>query len=351
MPAKPREPKLDPQVAAAHARYRALSRTRQLQLLSELLETRAHELMRAYHGVTRIGLGWRRQRDHRGHGIVCWHETPCVLFMVKRKWRRGSNPSHAGRIPSHLLAYASTARGKRVLVAVPTDVDSSAWMNSARAEAGIHAFPSNGSLVNDGVVCTVLRRSDQPDKRYALSCRHVLSFGILASFPCDGVKDDTARIGDVTSIAGANSGPQPLDAQVFLVTDANASLPTHAKFATSEAGVRIPLRHHAPSLDDASSQVSYRGLWKPSLEANVDVESWMFAGELLEIDLPAARTQRGDSGSAVTSLDGRTLVGMHIGSAQSKQVDGFVSICVPAWRLMAAKSFQGMPGSVAWRLA
>jgi hypothetical protein len=345
-----RRRKIDPLVAEALDRYRALSQTRQLQLLSELLETRVHELLRAYDGVVRVGLGWRRRRDRRGHGSICWHDTPCVLFMVKRKWRKGS-AERPGKIPRHLLAYATNARGKRVLVAVPTDVDAAAWMHSARAEAGIRAYPGNSLVINNGEVCTVLKRSDQPGNRYGLSCRHVLSFGLLASFSCEGVSDADSRIGDVTANRGANSGQHPLDAQVFRITDATASLPGHAKFARSEADVRIPLRHHAPSLDDASSRVSYRGLWKAGQDSSVDNKSWMFGGELLEIDLPGTRTAPGESGSAVTSMDNRTLIGMHIGSANSKHVNGFVSICVPAWRLMDAQNFLGMPAGASWRLA
>jgi hypothetical protein len=267
--------------------------------------------------------------------------------MVNRKWRSGTNYGHDGRIPRHLLAYTDTARGKRVLVAIPTDVDSASWMRAARAEASIKAETSTRVIVNDGAVCTVLRLSNQAGDRYGLSCRHVLSFGTRASFPCANVTDEAGRIGTVTSIAGANYGAQPLDAQVFLITDATARLPTHANFARRESDIRNPLRHHAPSLDAAASRVSYRGLWQPAPNADTDVASWMFGGELLEIDLPSVRTRRGDSGSAVTSLDNRTLVGMHIGSAKSKYVDGFVSICLPAWRLMAAESYQGMPEGVA----
>ena len=345
-----RRKKIAPHVAEALARYRALSQARQLQVLSELLETRAHELMLAYDGVIRVGLGWRRRRDRRGHGTVCWHEIPGVLFMVKRKWRKGS-AERPGKIPRHLLAYATNARGKRVLVAVPTDVDSAAWMNTARAEAGIRAYPANSLIINNGEVCTVVQRSDQPGTRYGLSCRHVLSFGVLAAFSCDGVSDADSRIGSVTGNRGANSGPNPLDAQLFRITDAAAALPSHTKFARSEAEVRIPLRHHAPSLDDASSKVSYRGLWKASADSSIDAKSWMFGGELLEIDLPGDRTQPGESGSPVTSMDNRTLIGMHIGSANSKHVNGFVSICVPAWRLMEAKNFSNVPAGVAWRLS
>ena len=329
----------------ASARFAALSHKQQMRILCELIETRSAELELAYPNVVRLGIGRRRQRDSNGLSKIRDQEPACVLFMVKRKWSR--NSKREGRIPTYLLTYTHI-RGKRQLVAAPTDVDAASWLLKARANANIFASIDGAQTSEEGAFCCAIKNSSG-NTVFGMSCRHVLSFGAFADESSDFVEQNEVRIGQIKDIRGPSRGANVMDAQLFLITGGDADIPRFSGTVNDVASIPISLTHGAPSLDDASRSCSFRGLWQRPKRITLTADNWMFAGELVEVDLPGKSTIAGDSGSPIATCgQQRKLVGMHIGIARSAGVDGVASICIPAWRLMDPHNYEGAPANAAW---
>jgi hypothetical protein len=336
----------------AISRFRRLSRERQYAVLREILLTRATELTLAYPNVLRVGLGHKRSRNRAGQSVLRDQTPPCLLFMVGRKWPRRSTRSE-GRIPSHLLSFTPTAHGTMMLVAVPTDVDSAQWLAGARPDLSVKATVTKSGVFNIGSVCCTLRQLSAPSTVYGVSCRHVLSFGPRASIPGDTVDAGGAPLGAIADIKGAVVGPKVMDAQLFNVSPHIPldHFPHYSGIVSSAQSIPTTLRLLAPSLSMSDQRVVSRGIWSAPLKAPSNPDLWMFAGELIELDLPGARTRAGDSGSpAVAGVSHPTLVGMHIGSVSSPHVNGFASLCIPAWRLLDPNRYLGTTATTVWRL-
>jgi len=334
---------VSPSIEPAIARFARLSRVGQMRVLAEILTTRSTELARACDGVIRIGMGQRRRRDTNRRASIDKRAPLCVLFMVAKKWRTRVSCERAGAIPRHLLAYA-TIRGVRRLVAVPTDVDAH-WLERPRAHEAIQARTDGSGAGENGEVCCVVRAST--GARFGISPRHVLSMGDFARVSRDYVVEAGERIGVVVDTRGPSTGEDIMDAQLFRITRPAAALP---RFAGRIDASDIPrnVRHTAPSLAPSARNAECRGLWRSGLDVTLDpATEWMFAGELLEVEL-SAPTSAGDSGSAVTTRESPPrLVGMHIGRSTKMSK---VSICVPAWRLLDSTRYEGPQRNVAWRL-
>jgi len=346
MASKPRSERNEKlSLEAAAARFIALSHKKQMQILCELIETRSAELEMAYPNVVRLGIGRRRRRDSKGRSRIRENEPACVLFMVKKKWPRRS--TRDGAIPPCLLTYTQI-RGRRQLVAVPTDVDAAVWLLKARANANIFASVDGAQAFEKGAFCCALKSSNG-NAVFGVSCRHVLSFGAFAGESCDFVKQGDVRIGRVKDIRGPSSGDDVMDAQLFLLTGDDVDIPRYRGIVSDVSSVPIQLTHGAPSLDEASRSCSFRGLWQRPKGMTLTDDNWMFSGELVEVDLPGKAPIPGDSGSPIATCEqqGR-LVGMHIGIAVSDNVAGAVSICIPAWRLIDPYNYEGAPANAVW---
>jgi hypothetical protein len=330
---------------AAIARYAKLSRRNQMRVLMEILETRSFELAHAYAGVVRLGIGQRRRRTKSGRAEIQRGEPLCVLFMVERKWPRGSRSDRDGAIPRYLTAYAEV-RGQRRLVAVPTDIDPH-WLRKARAHTAIDVGVGGAGSTVAGSVCCVIRSSRSPSRKFGISCRHVLSSGTFAADPSDFVLQDGTRIGAVVATRGASQGPHVMDAQLFRITRANADLPRHKGSVQADVQCPCPIRHNGPSLNGGPRNGEYRAHWQAAASGSPPPDEWMFVGELLEVDLNA-ETQDGDSGSSVVTREAEPrLLGMHIGRSDEH---ANVSVCIPAWRFLDPAEYENVPSGAVWTL-
>ena len=61
-----------------------------MALAEEIVETRGAEFCRAYDNVIDVSFGYKRRRDKKT-GKQRIVRTPCVTFVVKRKWRGDRN--------------------------------------------------------------------------------------------------------------------------------------------------------------------------------------------------------------------------------------------------------------------
>ena len=103
---------------AARVFDEVLTRAEQLAVAEEVVLTRAVELARAYPNTVAISFGPRRRRGASGE-----EAPPCVRFLVGAKWPPSARRvPPKGTIPRRLLAMA-TLGGRRMLCAVPTDVE------------------------------------------------------------------------------------------------------------------------------------------------------------------------------------------------------------------------------------
>jgi len=103
---------------AARVFDQMLTPAEQLAVAEEVVLTRSVELARAYPNTVAISFGPRRRRGASGEGA-----PPCVRFLVGAKWPPSARRvPPKGTIPRRLLAMA-TMGGRRVLCAVPTDVE------------------------------------------------------------------------------------------------------------------------------------------------------------------------------------------------------------------------------------
>jgi hypothetical protein len=95
-----------------------LTPAEQLAIAEEVVLTRAVELARAYPNTVAISFGPRRR-----HGNISPGAPPCVRFLVGAKWPASTRRvPPKGTIPRRLMAMA-TVGDRRVLCAMPTDVE------------------------------------------------------------------------------------------------------------------------------------------------------------------------------------------------------------------------------------
>lgn len=343
---------------AALRRFRALSAKRQDRLIAELLLTRSDELSRAYPGLLAIGHGFRRQRKRRDDciGDIVRSER-CVLFLVGRKWKRSGSPQR--RLPSHLYCH-EVIRGRRSLIAIPTDVS-----EARELQANVRLEAVDVAQVIDQGVLTCLVDCELPDGtavRRALSCRHVLSLSGYQSPEPAGLRisRDGNEIGRSLPIRGS-LGPNLatcFDAQAMSITDpvnANACVWTsawprgyvrHAGEMDASMWLQLPR-------DVGAVRVDYRGVW-PSLRVTYGNGEHSFVadvGPLVEVELVGNQTTNpGDSGSPlVIGYTKPKLAGMHIAGNPDDGNGHALSYCIPAYALLDTRNFAGADGEI-WNL-
>ena len=109
----------DPGLAEATRRWDELPVAARMALAREIAEVRGRELTLAYRNVVAVAAGFRARLNERGEEEL--HPQPCVVFVVKRKWRAGRDEDPAQRLPDRMLTYGPAPRGgeTRVRYAAP----------------------------------------------------------------------------------------------------------------------------------------------------------------------------------------------------------------------------------------
>lgn len=334
-------------------RFRGLSRRRQFTLIEELLLTRSDELLRAYPGLLAVGHGFRRRRTHArdSMGEIVRAER-CVLFLVRKKWKRRG--SQLRRLPAHLYCH-DLIRGRRTLLAIPTDVSESLPLQAnASPEAVDVADRVAHGVLTCLVDCTLV---DGTRERRALSCRHVLSLSGIRSPEPDSVpvRHNGALIGDTLAIRGELSATDPagFDAQAMRVSTPAAAHRcvfaaiwprghvSHAGEFESSMWLQLPR-------DDGAIRVNYRGVW-PVMRVSYGSGAAGFVasvGPLVEVELVGnQKTLPGDSGSPlVIGYAKPRLAGMHIAGNPDDGNGRALSYCIPAYALMDPGNYAGAHG-------
>ena len=339
---------------AASRVYDTLARDEQLTVVREAVTTRAAELCLAYRNVIDVSFGYRRRRAGSG-GPPRIVPTPCVRFLVKRKWQHGQKV--AGQtLPRRLFAYCSVG-GRRTLCAIPTDVEDARVFRGIEAGALLPIEARWQESVAGGVLTCALRRSGVAGT-YALSCRHVLSLtDLFHPHPTWGASVEAiedrgaARLGRTRAVAGALSeAPEPsFDAQLLAVTDVE-------RLRRALGGLRLD--GHARGLGDLPDLrfiVTPRGTVEATqLEFIFDRPLYRLGGvgwvshRELVVSALAEPTRRGDSGSPVVSRrDGGLLLGMHIAGVDNGPGARFAYM-IPAWDLLNPANYDGAANREEW---
>jgi hypothetical protein len=332
-----------------------LDRGAQLQVAEEIVLTRAQELRLAYANVAHVTFGHRRVRDSRTkrHCVV---PTPCVRFLVARKWPKGGKKRVAGRIPGHLLAFCIVG-GERRLCAVPTDVEDARIHRRVRAQGTAVAAIWEESQEFGTIACAV-RRDTFPDRVYGVSCRHVLS--LSAKFFDEttwGARvqvqtDNTPTIGPTRAVAGPLGASNSFDAQLVEATNRQALraalgvlVPT--QYARGVAELPATYVIHTPSGTIGAAFVDF-----PPAPV-YDVGGHPIGHRTLVQSQPDDGTNAGTSGSPVISRDGRTLLGMHVaGKAEIDPQGHFITLSymIPAWELLKPANYANAGNHETWTL-
>lgn len=350
-------------MAKAEARFRRMSQKAQQRVVAEILLTRGPELMRGFPDLLAVGHGRRRRgrRSKDGKGRIVQREW-CVLFLVNQKWRGAEAEQTEHRLPPRLLCF-ETIRGRRQLLAVPTDVDEMSAPMSQAGATGIVSVTSGLPPATGALTCLVQCRSADGRRAWrALSCRHVLGKTNIQAGGVDGaeVRYEGTLIGRTSSIRGDVAPDQPacFDAQAMEVHD----------LATTKSAMwtwKWPRGHvaYAGELDKQlwlylpskpiPVPATYRGVWShygigygpPNLRFV------SLVGPLVEVELKSgARTEFGDSGSPlVIGYSQPQLAGMHIAGSFDPAVKRFISFCIPAYALLDSSLYAGADGET-WSL-
>src|SRR5262249_47487077 len=158
---------------AARVFDKELTPPQRMMIAEEIVVARAAELRLAYPNVIGVSFGFKRvvNREKRQHEIK---QKPCVRFLVRHKWPKGTKArGKKSAIPSRLLAMV-TIGDRRVLCAVPTDVeDRRMYAHVVPHVAQVTAKWSDAT--SSGVLACALTRDRFPEKTFALSCRHLVS--------------------------------------------------------------------------------------------------------------------------------------------------------------------------------
>lgn len=335
---------------------RLLTPAEQMAVVREVVETRTAELVRAYRNVIDVSFGFRRRRSRRsgGYQIV---RTPCVRFLVRRKWAGRTKEGPEGKIPERLFAYCRVG-GERRLCAVPTDVEDARAFAVTRPEAGKIEVTFGEVRVYGAIACGIQRGGYQ--QAFALSCRHVLSLSdVCGREPTWGASVTVSAaaaptfLGKTRAIAGTlQEAPAPsFDAQLLEVTSLDALRLALDGIRLSNYAVGyqdVPHRFSilTPRGDVEASLIDFKYDWATYTLRQIGYISHT----MLIMSAPDTPTQPGDSGSPVVSQaqDGM-LVGMHIAGVDNGEGNRFAYM-IPAWQLFDPENYNGAANSEEWTI-
>lgn len=322
-------------VEAKRVFAKSLSLDEQLQLVEEIVETRAAELCQAFKNVVSLESGFGRRRNPKNDKVTL-SRTPCVTFMVKRKWPEQKEDPQA--IPPFLFAYWMVD-GTRTLCAVPTDIESVSNYLSVEPQKGYIKTRDRQTFKKASGAATAIIKRNGDNSEYVMSCRHVFSisrhlhksnrfgFSVLSG------SRQAAKTSIIKGPLIGKPGRYSHDAQLAEVTNSQ-----HLGNAISD----ISLNGWAKTrFDIQPGQTVY--IIRPRSPNRVKAQLVRFKKDfqikyggvgpvthrlLLEIQADS-ETKAGDSGSPIVSSDGKTLIGMHIAGRDK------TSLAIPAWELMA----------------
>ena len=367
-----------------------LTAAEQLRAASEIVTTRSSELTLAYTNVVMVTAGRKKMRG-RKPGTQRLTNTPCVVLAVREKWTRTKDKGAGHQlIPKRLLTYA-THDGRRLLCAVPTDVQDEAdtyglWPQSARA-----VVVSDPDLEPElGVVaCTVELQTSTGPLKFVMGARHVFSpipeIGgrkVKGSVPFAPMRDPDSPpgapiLGMTTTFGGVLTTSDDISFDVQLASVASGSWSTvktmldGMRLSKTEPFIPSRDRFEEICLDNffeilvpdnhpdagMKPRKTLSTTWETTLEEDFSfsypvrlegkrttclVSHW----ELLKLSIAnGRRTLPGDSGSPVVWWrdDGAcTLVGMHIAGKDGASV----SLAIPSWQLFSVDNYLSLPNAV-----
>lgn len=362
----------------------------QLGLAREIAQTRRRELTLAYRNVLTVAAGWRLKRPAPGQPQQRLRE-PCVVLVVRRKWRQGRVPADPRQhLPAHLLIGAEH-EGARRLYAVPTDVQVADAFVGGRANGATAVVVKDPAMPTIGTVTCAVRLTPPdggaPHIRM-LSAMHVFTpFAEVAAGP-DGEPASVFRephpepggvpaqpaVATTSALRGRllRDGFS-FDAQLATPDDtdwlrrqlvgmrlsaqqphvnspealdrlnaANAEFTLHAADNHRHHGP-VRIRLGSPTTDLSSLALDYRlrdsGSDQPADRHAPLATVAIFHWELLQFDVLEGDTPvEGDSGAPVLARrgdDSLTLVGMFIASSEEARK----AYVLPAWQLFDAENW------------
>jgi hypothetical protein len=311
---------------------------------------------------------------------------PCVIFVVRRKWKKPAAGAKARqKIPRYLLAFWGSGQS-RTICAVPTDIitEHGLYDTAAGALSGVRVG-RDGKAYGGNVACVVrVARTNGTTEDMMLSALHVFSplpeintlpparGAVIQTLPelgLDAIGRSAAIGGALWSDSNAGEPRRSFDVQLASID----SLPSlmqalegyslsssrpylrglqelHALGATK---LRILASPNNPKrIGSGARKVTarYEKSHPPEAGWPYDVainsvptrDVLIHPGWLVDLELLSEPTAPGDSGSPVVvelENDGFTLVGMHI--ARSDHPDGtFSSVIIPAWQLFEADRYK-----------
>ena len=351
---------------AAIGQWKKLSVERRMQAVEELVEVRLDELVRSYApDVVAVTAGFRTTRNKKGEaGGRVMSKEPCVGFVVKKKWKEPRSAKKAAdrnkqkqarELPVYLFTHVDGE-----LCAVPTDVESSSEINAVLQNSRIKADRGIPPRLF-GTICAIVRRPSQI-RLYALGCHHVFAFskklrsvpdrvlithkerpiGVLSKRR--GSSRRRGRLGTLHPIRQGVDVEYSLDAALTEVVDRDElrkAVPHPAEGGVARSIAEIPKRFGyliAVSSRDETVKVQFvKTVFSHDLKYGV---GRCRHRRLIRSRFVSRRTQGGDSGAPVVSLDSSRLLGMHIAISE----DGLDSYMIPAYDLLNEEEF-GFPGT------
>jgi len=343
----------DTATSRAIASFQRLRLSTQRMLAREVAATRGDDLRKAYPDIIDVTVGNRSRRDPSTGRSRVVRET-CVILVIERK---KTHVAEQHRLPEVLMTY-HTVRGKRLLVAVPVDVEE----RSALAGATPDAAPTRLAVFcgdvspTFGQACCAVRDPLVPDAIMVVSCKHVFTLEAMLHGEFKSsllyLADDPEEVAEIALTldrAGALREGTPdanfsFDAQladVFGNDDAKARLhavlgdvtlggvvkgfdtvPHDLWVQTSRGPIKVEFDEQAPRV----AKIVYSSI------GDVYHETLLISQFQHSSDL-----QKGDSGSAVTTeKNGGKLVGMHIGSDQEQ----LRAYAIPGWQLLDPRKYR-----------
>lgn len=377
-----------PGLAAAAERFDALADPGlRMALAHEIVSTRAAELTLAYRNVVAVMAGYRARGDASGQEHLMPEAS--VIFVVRRKWSAAQTREAlagtlaAQHLPERLLTWgpATDGSGRRVLYAVPTDVQAAARFAGASAQSASCVMVQDAQFPLPGTLTCGVRLQGADGPPLALSAMHVLSPAPPGSSPVPQLpfvdpQGGPALRGRSTPWGGHldRASRTAFDVQLAQVGDAawfNAAFTGWALSPTmpyvsgrdlfdtlsqsrmfrilvpdnhpAHGQARPPVlaqfnSHVAPAFTIAYTFRTPAGLTRVALHHAELLLLTVAPGSIPPIS--------GDSGSAVlcTGLDGApTLVGMYIARGPGDPAGERQAYVLPAWQLFDPAVWSGLP--------
>ena len=370
-------------LAQAQANSLALHDTSLLALLAnELAQTRGPELTLAYRSVVMVSAGFKKTQQQGSHRLTL---APCVVFIVRRKWKPGQAASRPAQdLPRWLVAYAEQA-GERLPFALPTDVQEETAFSGAQAHGhgATWTEPPNRPWEIGAIACALAIAHDTGTETCLLSAQHVFTpvadvdtgtlEGGLPVRPLDELGHSLALPTLAVTLAwggilrGGQDPHQPsFDVQFARLVDAASARQIVGAPTLNTAEPWVPSLQRLLQLNAQHwlrlvvPQNHPDGRGRTPMKAQLDsvlplpfaisyavrrgsqtTSAWVYHEGLLKLQIEGPLWPlAGDSGSAVVVAhdDGSaTLVGLYIGGNQS------AAYVIPAWQLFDTRLYHALP--------